>query len=65
MNSAVQSPVSDTELRAMRDAVYPATSEKTIQTDESWEQLKGKWRDDEAWLTEEYNKLKARCEITK
>lgn len=51
-------PVTDEELRKMRDAVYPATSEKTIQTDEAWEQVKGKWRADAEWLREQYDKLK-------
>ena len=44
----------DAELKAMPDAVY----EEVISQD-AWEKVRDKWRDDEAWLTEAYNKLKA------
>lgn len=52
-------PATDEELRAMRDAVYPASSAAAIQTNESWEHVKENWRRDQAWLTEQYWKLKA------
>lgn len=52
-------PCSDAELRAMRDAIYPPTSTENVQTTETWEQVKSHWRKDEAWLTEQYGKLKA------
>ena len=51
-------PVSDSELRSMRDAVYPAQCEKQLQDDSSWEQIKDKWRKDEAWLREQFEKLR-------
>lgn len=44
----------------MRDAVYPATNEKNIQTDESWEQVKSAWRRDVEWLMEQYKKVNAK-----
>lgn len=58
MSATSPTPASDEELRQMRDAIYPATSEKTIQTDESWEQVKAAWRRDAEWLREQYEKLK-------
>ena len=51
-------PVSDSELRSMRDAVYPAQCEKQLQDDSSWEQIKDKWRKDEAWLREQFERLR-------
>lgn len=53
-------PATDEELRAMRDAVYPMNENPASrQTNESWEHVKSHWRKDEAWLTEQYWKLKA------
>jgi len=43
----------------MRDCLYPATNAASIQTNESWEHVKPHWRADEAWLTEQYWKLKS------
>lgn len=43
----------------MRDAVYPANTEKQIQCDASWEQVKHNWRKDEEWLKGEYAKVMA------
>lgn len=52
-------PCTDEELKAMRDAVYPVTRPETRQSNETWEAIKHNWRKDEAWLTDQYNKLKA------
>lgn len=49
--------ISDTELRKMRDAIYPAQCAKQIQDDDSWNGVKANWRQDEAWLVEEYRKV--------
>lgn len=51
-------PVSDEELRQMRDAVYPVTRPQTVQSDETWEAIKHHWRRDAEWLVEQYEKLK-------
>lgn len=53
-------PVSDFELREMRDSVYPAFTAKQIQCDASWEQVKKYWREDEEWLRGEYAKVMAK-----
>lgn len=37
-------PVTDEELRAMRNAVYPAQQPDQVQTDAAWELVKGYWR---------------------
>lgn len=42
------------ELKAMRDAVYGH-----VLSDEAWLKILDKWREDEAWLTEQFNKLQA------
>jgi len=52
--------ITDAELRAMRDAVYPAQQETQVQHDSSWEQVKPKWRKDIEWLTSEFEKIKAK-----
>lgn len=52
---AMSRPVSDQELRHMRDVVYAGTP-KHRQSDESWETCKPHWREDEQWLTEQYRK---------
>jgi len=62
--SATQHPccqpirISDAELRALRDAVYPAQCEKQIQDDSSWEQIKDTWRKDVEWLKAQVEKLR-------
>lgn len=50
-------PATDAELRHMRDAVYPAQTDKQVQEDASWEACKPNWRRDEAWLREQYERL--------
>lgn len=57
-NTVPSEPVSDDGLRIMRDAVYPAQTVKQIQDDASWEHCKAAWRRDEAWLREQFDKLK-------
>lgn len=57
-------PISDAELRIMRNAVYPAQVPNQVQTDASWEQVKPKWRADVEWLSAEFNKIeRKRCEF--
>ena len=52
------SDISDFELRALRDAVYPAQCEKQIQDDSSWEHVKANWRRDVEWLEAQVEKLR-------
>lgn len=49
-------PVTDEELRAMRNVIYPAQQADQVQTDAAWELVKGYWRRDVVWLTDAYNK---------
>lgn len=49
--------ISDAELRWMRNYLYPAHCPNQIQSDESWNAVKEKWRNDEAWLLAEYKKV--------
>lgn len=56
----ITTPCSDEHLRRMRDAIFPAHGPNQIQSDESWQWVKAKWRADEAWLTEEYGKIMRR-----
>jgi hypothetical protein len=50
-------PCSDEALRVMRDALYPCQTGKQIQDDSSWSHCMPHWREDEAWLAEQYAKL--------
>ena len=52
------SDISDSDLRALRDEVYPAQCEKQIQDDSSWEQIKDTWRKDVEWLKAQVEKLR-------
>ena len=49
-------PGTDAMLRLMRDTLYPAQCQNQIQSDESWDHVKAKWRADEQWLKDEYEK---------
>lgn len=53
----MKTEISDIELRKMRDTVYPAQCAKQIQDDDSWNAVKANWRQDGAWLVEEYRKV--------
>ncbi len=53
-------PGTDAHLRLMRDTIYPAQCQNQIQSDESWDHVKAKWRSDEEWLTAEYRKVCAK-----
>lgn len=50
----VANPVSDYELKAMRDAVYGEPI-----SDSSWNYVRSKWRNDEAWLTARFKQQRA------
>jgi len=42
----------------MRDTIYPAHGPNQVQSDESWNCVKHKWRADEAWLRAQFQKVK-------
>ena len=54
----IVTPCTDAELRKMRDTIYPAHGPNQVQSDESWNCVKHKWRADEAWLRAQFQKVK-------